>query len=171
MKDYMMGAIDEVLKANLRYVQNFSGQDLSLEPAQHLAVVACMDYRINIEHVLGLKNGDANIIRNAGGLVTDDALRSLLVSTHMLGVEEIMIINHTECGMLKFKDKDLLSRLQRNSGTATVSPAAFYAFTNLEENVLNQVQRVKSHPWIPSEIIVRGFIYDVKSGLLTEVHG
>jgi carbonic anhydrase len=128
-----------------------------------------MDYRINVEHVLGLKNGDANIIRNAGGLATGDALRSLIISTHLLGVEEIMVINHTECGMLKFEDAEFMHHLEYSSGIATVTPEAFYAFSNLEFNVNRQVQRIKSHPWIPDIVQVRGFIYDVNTGLLREV--
>jgi carbonic anhydrase len=165
----MMSAIDQVLQDNLKFTETFSANETPLKPARKLAVVACMDYRILVEQVLGLKTGDANIIRNAGGIITEDALRSLLVSTHFLGVEEVMIINHTECGMLKFKDEELLARLQQISGTATVSPAHFYAFTDLQENVLKQMQRVKSHPWIPPSLVVRGFIYDVKTGKLVEV--
>ena len=164
-----MGSIDEVLEANLQYARNFSYHDIPLKPVRKLAVLACMDYRILVEEVLNLKTGDANIIRNAGGIVTEDAIRSLLVSTHLLGVEEVMIINHTECGMLNFKDEDLINRLQYLSGTATVSPGHFYTFTNLQENVIRQIQRVKSHPWIPKNLMVRGFVYNVKNGKLTEV--
>jgi carbonic anhydrase len=163
-----MSVIDEVIQANLNFIRTFTPQHLLVTPARKLAVIACMDYRINIEHVLGLKTGDANIIRNAGGLVTEDVLRSLLIATHMLGVEEVMIINHTECGMTKFKDDDLMHRLHQDSGTATVSPASFLTFTDLEQNLARQLQRVKSHPWIPESLVVRGFIYDVSNGKLTE---
>ncbi len=164
-----MSVIDEVVAANQLFARDFSPQELPVKPARKLAVIACMDYRINIPLVLGLNNGDANIIRNAGGLVTEDVLRSLLISTHLLGVKEVMIINHTECGMTKFKDEELMAELQSHSGTATVSPGAFYAFTDLECNVQRQVQRVKSHPWIPPDLLVRGFIYDVNTGFLREV--
>jgi carbonic anhydrase len=165
-----MSVIDEVLAANKVYAQGFSGKDLPLKPARHLAVVACMDYRIPIAQALGLNNGEANIIRNAGGIITEDALRSLIVSHHLLGVQEVMIINHTKCGMLTFKDQELLTRLQDFSGTATVSPAHFYTFTDLAQNVKVQVGRVKSHPWLSAYLVVRGFIYDVDTGLLSEVY-
>lgn len=165
-----MSAIEDVLVANKRFAWDFSPRDLPVEPARNLAVVACMDYRINIEQALGLKNGDANIIRNAGGIITEDTLRSLLVSIHLLGVREVMIINHTECGMLKFKEDEILTRLQQMSGTDTVTPAHFHTFSNLQANVIRQIQRVKAHPWIPGDLTVRGFIYDVKTGKLTEVY-
>ncbi|MEI6043774.1 MAG: carbonic anhydrase [Chloroflexota bacterium] len=164
-----MSVIDEVLQANTKFVEHYAARELPLRPARRLAIVACMDYRINVEEVLGLKNGDANIIRNAGGIITEDALRSLIVSHHFLGVQEIMIINHTDCGMLKFKEKELISKLQQLSGTATVTPSHFHTFSNLDQNVRTQMQRLRSHPWIPAQLIVRGFVYNVKTGLLNEV--
>jgi carbonic anhydrase len=164
-----MSTIDDVLKANETYSQNFALGNLLLPPARKLAIVACMDARLTVSQVLGLKTGDAHIIRNAGGIVTDDALRSLIISHHLLGTQEFMIINHTDCGMLTFKDEELHAKLQTLTGTATVAPVHFYAFSSLEENVRQQVQKVKSHPWIPKQIPVRGFIYDVKTGRLREV--
>ena len=119
--------------------------------------------------MLGLKTGDAHIIRNAGGIVTEDALRSLIISHHLLNTEEFIIINHTDCGMLTFRDEELRDRLQRQSGTATVAPGHFYAFADVAENVRQQIQKVKSHPWIPGKIPVRGFVFDVKTGRLREV--
>jgi len=164
-----MSATDEVLKANEEYARNFTLGHLPLPPARKLAVVACMDARLIVSQILGLKAGDAHIIRNAGGIVTEDALRSLIISHHLLGTQEVIIINHTDCGMLTFKDEDLRARLQQQTGTAVVSPASFQAFTNLERNVQEQIQKLKSHPWVPKQISVRGFVYDVKTGRLREV--
>jgi carbonic anhydrase len=119
--------------------------------------------------MLGLETGDAHIIRNAGGIVSEDALRSLLISHHLLGTQEFILINHTDCGMLTFRDEELRARLERQTGTATVAPVHFDAFRSLEENIRLQMQKIRSHPWIPREMPVRGFIYNVKSGRLEEV--
>ncbi len=164
-----MSVIEEVRKSNESYAQNFTLGDLPMPPGRKLAVVACMDARLTVEEMLGLKTGDAHIIRNAGGIVTEDALRSLIISHHLLGTQEFMIINHTDCGMLTFKDEELRAKLQQQTGTATVAPVHFHAFSDLEENVRQQIQRVKSHPWITEHIPVRGFVFDVKSGRLNEV--
>jgi carbonic anhydrase len=164
-----MSVIDELLQARSRNARDFTLGHLPMPPARKLAIVACMDARLTVEQVLGLKTGDAHIIRNAGGIVTEDAIRSLLISHYLLGTEEWMIINHTDCGMLTFKDEELLARLQREWETTAVTPAHFHAFSDLEANVRQQIQKVQSHPWVPSEIPVRGFIYDVKTGQLSEV--
>ncbi len=164
-----MGVTDEVLKANEEYAKIFTFGHLPLPPARKLAVVACMDARLIVSQILGLKPGDAHIIRNAGGIVTEDVLRSLILSHHLLGTQEFIIINHTDCGMLTFKDDELFAKLETETGTATVAPARFHAFTDLQRNVRQQIQRVRSHPWIPQHISVRGFIYDVKTGRLDEV--
>lgn len=164
-----MGAIDDALKSNQYYANNFGLANLAIPPARRLAIVSCMDARLSIEPMLGLKTGDAHVIRNAGGIVTEDAVRSLLISHYVLGTNEFMIINHTDCGMLSFKDADLFARLERESGTAVASPEQFHSFANLEENVRRQIQKLRSHPWIPKSIAVRGFIFDVKTGLLSEV--
>src|SRR2546427_12941169 len=164
-----MSVTDEVLKANQAYAQNFNLGNLPLPPARKLAVVACMDARLIVSQILGLKAGDAHIIRNAGGIVTEDALRSLIISHQLLGTQEFIISNHTDCGMLTFKDEDLRSRLIQQTGSSPVAPVAFHAFRDLEENVRQQVQKIKSHPWLPKSIPVRGFIYDVKTGRLKEV--
>src|SRR5208337_5590064 len=119
--------------------------------------------------ILGLKTGDAHIIRNAGGIATEDAIRSLLISHYLLGTQEFMIINHTDCGMLTFKDEELRERLERETGTAVVAPSHFHSFVDTTTNVRRQVQRVKSHPWVPNKIPVRGFVYDVRTGKLNEV--
>ena len=164
-----MGSIDEALLANAKYARDFSIAKLAMLPARKLAIIACMDARLSIEPMLGLKTGDAHIIRNAGGIVSEDALRSLLISHYLLGTNEFMIINHTDCGMLTFKDDDFRYRLERETGTASVSPEQFHSFSDLEENVRRQVKKVRSHPWIPQSIAVRGFVYDVKTGRLNEV--
>ena len=164
-----MTTTEEVLRANETYARDFTLGYLPMPPARKLAVVACMDARLTIEPMLGLKTGDAHIIRNAGGIVTEDAIRSLIISHQLLGTREFIIINHTDCGMLTFKDEDLVSELQRSSHTTAVAPAHFYAFSNLEVNVRQQIQKVKSHTWVPDSVPVRGFIYDVTSGILSEV--
>ena len=164
-----MASIDEGLKGNQNYAQSFKLGALPMPPARKLAIVACMDARLTVEQALGLKTGDAHIIRNAGGIVTEDAIRSLIISHTLLGTQEFMIINHTDCGMLTFKDEDLKARLKQETHLIASSPEAFHAFSDLQDNVREQIQKVKSHPWIPKDIPVRGFVYDVKSGRLTEV--
>ncbi len=164
-----MSIIDDVLKANQTYAHNFKLGKLPMPPAKKLAIVACMDARLTVEQFLGLNTGDAHIIRNAGAIATEDAIRSLLISHYLLGTQEFMVINHTDCGMLTFKDADLLERLEREKGVSVMAPSHFHSFPNLEANVRRQVGRIKSHHWIPKEIPVRGFIYDVKTGKLNEV--
>ena len=164
-----MSEIDERIKANKNYSKDFKLGNLPMPPARKLAVVACMDARLTVEEMLGLHTGDAHIIRNAGGIVTEDALRSLIISHYLLGTQEFMIINHTDCGMLTFKDEDLKTKLQQETSKTAVTPGAFYAFSDLEKNVKEQISKVKSHPWMPEGVPVRGFIYDVKHGTLKEV--
>jgi len=163
-----MTVIDEVLAANELYSRNHEFRKLSPRPERKLAVLTCMDTRLSIL-TLGLKTGDAHIIRNAGGIVTDDALRSLVISHYLLGTEEIMVINHTDCGLMQTTESDLRNRIQNRAGTAAVAPAFFYAFQNMDENVRHQLQKLRSHPWIPQSVTVRGFVYDVSSGLLREI--
>lgn len=164
-----MSTTDELLKANERYAYTFKLGHLPSPPARKVAVLACMDARLTVEQILGLETGDAHIIRNAGGIATEDALRSLLISHHLLGTQEFIILNHTGCGMLTFKDEDLRDRLEKQTGTAAFAPVHFHTFTNLESNLRRQIERVRSHPWVPKHISVRGFIYDVKTGRLREV--
>ena len=164
-----MSVIDEVLKANETYAQHFNA-DLDRSPSPKLVIVTCMDLRLtNTTHILGLEPGDADIIRNVGSTVIEDTLRSLLVSTRVFGTREIMIINHTDCGMLTFKDEELDAKLQKLTGTAAVAPASFYSFTDLEENTREQVQKVKAHPWIPKDIPIEGFVHDVNTGRMREI--
>src|SRR5437660_303763 len=147
-----MSVIDEVLVANESYTKLFNLGHLPLPPARKLAVVACMDARLTIQPMLGLKTGEAHIIRNAGGIITEDVLRSLIISHYLLGTQEFMIINHTDCGMLTFKDAELQERLQKTTGTAAVAPAAFHAFSDVEENVRRQIQKLRSHAWVPKTL-------------------
>jgi carbonic anhydrase len=163
-----MSVIDEVLEANELYARTHELRRLSPRPTRKLAILTCMDTRLSTV-TLGLANGDAHIIRNAGGIVTEDSLRSLLVSHYLLDTVEFMIINHTDCGLMQASEQELRTRIQNRTGTAAISPAFFYAFQNLEENVRHQLQKLRTHPWIPKEVTVRGFIYDTTSGLLREV--
>jgi carbonic anhydrase len=163
-----MSATDEALAANQKYAASFTLGGLAMPPAKKLAVLACMDARISVEELLGLKTGDAHIFRNAGGIATEDALRSLIISHHLLGTQEFIVINHTDCGMLTFSDHDLLHKLEEKTGVAAIAPVHFHAFKNLESNVKQQVARIKGHPYVRN-IPVRGFVYDVKTGRLAEV--
>jgi carbonic anhydrase len=164
-----LSVADELLQANEGFARNFKLGNLAVRPRRHVAVLACMDSRILFEHCLGLHPGDAHMIRNAGGIATDDALRSLIVSHHLLDTQEFIIINHTDCGLLKVREEELKARLTEKMGASADEPSHFHAFDDLETNVRLQMHRVKSHPWIPKEIPVRGFIYDVKTGRLKEV--
>ena len=163
-----MSVIDEVLAANEVYSRTHELRELTPRPERKLAVLTCMDTRLSIR-TLGLRTGDAHIIRNAGGIVTEDALRSLVISHYLLGTEEIMVINHTDCGLMLSSEQDLRRRIEERTGTAAVSPAFFYTFQNVEENVRQQLQKLRTHPWIPETVAVRGFVYDVTSGHLREV--
>jgi len=169
MGEHTLSVADELLQANEIFARSFNLGDLSVRPRRHAAVLACMDSRILFEHCLGLRPGDAHMIRNAGGIATEDAIRSLLVSHHLLDTQEFIIINHTDCGLLKVKENELRAKLTEKMGTGASEPTHFYAFDDLEANVREQIVRVKSHPWIPKHIPVRGFIYDVKTGRLSEV--
>src|SRR6202795_2032525 len=162
-----MSVIDEVLSANEIYSRTHELRNLTPRPERKLAVLTCMDTRLSIR-TLVLKTGDPHIIRNAGGIVTDDTLRSLLVSHYLLGTEEIMVINHTDCGLMHTSEQELRTRIESLTGIAAVAPAFFYAFQNIEENVRHQLQKLRTHPWIPEKVAVRGFVYDVTNGLLRE---
>jgi len=163
-----MNVIDEVLASNEIYARTHELRRLTPWLECKLAVLTCMDTRLSIR-TLGLKTGDAHIIRNAGGIVTDDTLRSLVISHYLLGTEEFMVINHTDCGLMHTTEHDLRTSIQNRSGTAAVAPAFFYAFQNIDENVRHQLQKLRTHPWIPREVAVRGFVYDVVTGLLREI--
>lgn len=163
-----MSVTDEVLEANARYAETFDRGNLPAPPARKLAVITCMDARLHPETFLGLDIGDAHMIRNAGGCVSDDALRSLIISSHLLGTNEYMVIHHTECGMLSFSNRDLHAKLKNETG-ADASHIDFLPFSDLEESVRDDVKRIESSPLLPEGITVRGFVYDVHTGRLTEV--
>jgi carbonic anhydrase len=163
-----MSVIDEVLAANRIYSQTHELRTVGPRPERKLAVLTCMDTRLSIR-TLGLKTADAHIIRNAGGVVTDDSLRSLLVSHYLLGTDEFMVVNHTDCGLMKTSEEDLRNRIQKYAGTAAIAPAYFYSFQDVDENVRQQLQKLRTHPWIPKRLAIRGFVYDVVTGLLREI--
>ena len=163
-----MSVIDEVLAANEIYSRNHELRKLTPRPERKLAVLTCMDTRLSIR-TLGLKTGDAHIIRNAGGIVTEDTLRSLVVSHYLLGTEEIMVINHTDCGLMHTSEQDLRARIQNRTGTDAVGFDSFYTFQNVEENVRSQLQKLRAHPSIPKNVAIRGFVYDVTTGRLREI--
>jgi len=163
-----MTIIDEVLAANEIYSRTHEFREVGPRPERKLAVLTCMDTRLSIR-TLGLKTADAHIIRNAGGIVTDDSLRSLLVSHYLLGTEEFMVINHTDCGLMHTSEEDLRTRIQAETGTAAVAPAHFYAFQDVDKNVRHQLQKLRTHAWVPRTVAIRGFVYDVATGLLREI--
>lgn len=162
-----MTATDELLHHADRYAQAFDNGELPLPPARKLAVLACMDARLNPYGLLGLSEGEAHVIRNAGGVVSDDAIRSLAISQNLLGTEEIVLIHHTDCGMLTFTDEELAERLEDQTGQRPEWSA--HAFADLEEDVREGIERIRQSPFIPRTDAVRGFVYDVHSGRLTEV--
>jgi carbonic anhydrase len=164
-----MSLIDEALSANATIANDYDSSRGG-PPAPKIAIVTCADPRLSsIEQMLGLAEADVDMIRNFGTVINDDAVRSLVLSTRLLGTREIMIINHTDCGMLRFTDGDLEDRLRKETGRAVIAPAKFYSFTDAEQNTKEQIQKARSHPWISQEVPVRGFVYDVRTGRLSEV--
>src|SRR5947209_291810 len=162
-----MSVTDDLVRNNQSYAGSFKKGDLPLPPAKHVAVLACMDARLDVHKILGLQEGDAHIIRNAGGVATDDAIRSIVISQRLLGTEEVILIHHTDCGMLTFKDDDVKSQIEQDTG---IRPAfALEAFGNLEGDVRQSIARIKSSPFVPRKTSVRGFVYDVGTGRLAEV--
>jgi carbonic anhydrase len=157
---------ERALAENARYAATFNRPNLNLPPSRRLAVLACMDARLTVEEVLGLRTGEAHIIRNAGGLATDDAIRSLVISQHLLGTEEIIVIEHTGCGMLTFEDGPVQSSIAEATGTHVDLP--LHAFPDLEANLIDQVNRIRAHPWI-KDVPVTGLVYEVETGLLRRV--
>jgi carbonic anhydrase len=159
-------AYARVLEENARYAAQLKRPALPKPPRQRLAIVACMDARLTVEAVLGLRTGDAHIIRNAGGLATDDAIRSLVISQELLGTREVIVVEHTDCGLLGFKDDAIRKTLTERTGADV--PITFGAFGDLEANLRTQVERIRSHPWI-KDVPVHGLIFDVETGRLREV--
>ena len=162
-----MSVTDELLDSNETYAEDFTKGDLPLPPARKVAVLACMDARLDPARVLGLEEGDAHVIRNAGGVVTDDAIRSLTISQTLLGTEEIVLIHHTDCGMLTFRDDELRGRIEQETGVKP--PWAAEAFADLDGDVRQSIARIKASPFVPRRDEVRGFVYEVESGRLREV--
>jgi carbonic anhydrase len=162
-----MSQTDELLKNNEAYASSFDKGGLPLPPARKVAVVACMDARLNPSYLLGLEEGDAHVIRNAGGVITDDEIRSLAISQRLLGTEEIILIHHTDCGMLTFQDDDFRRQIQEDTG---IKPQwAAESFADLEEDVRQSKARIEASPFVPHKESIRGFIYDVDTGRLQEV--
>ena len=162
-----MSTTDDLLANNDSYASSFDKGDLPVPPARKAAVIACMDARLNVYGILGLAEGDAHVIRNAGGVVTDDAIRSLAISQRLLGTEEIILIHHTGCGMLSFTDDQFRSDIEKDTG---IKPAwAAESFSDLDADVRQSIARIKASPFLPHTDSVRGFVYEVESGRLREV--
>ena len=162
-----MSVTDELLRNAESYASGFDKGDLPMPPGRKVAVVACMDARINPYGILGLQEGDAHVIRNAGGVITDDQIRSLAISQRLLGTEEIILIHHTDCGMLTFNDAEFRDAVEQDTGTRPDWESE--AFTDLEGDVRKSLGRIRDSPFIPRKDSVRGFVYEVESGRLREV--
>jgi carbonic anhydrase len=158
---------DELLKNNEGYAASFTMSDLPMPPGKQVAVVACMDARLDTHKLLGLSEGDAHVIRNAGGVVTDDVIRSLVISQRLLGTKEMILIHHSDCGMLTFKDDEVKAGIEADTGVRP--PFSLEAFPNVEDDVRQSISRLRSSPFISDQIPVRGFVFDVKTGRLNEV--
>jgi carbonic anhydrase len=162
-----MSVTDELLQNNEAYAESFDKGDLPLPPAKGVAIVACMDARLNVHGMLGLQEGDAHVIRNAGGVITDDEIRSLAISQRLLDTREIILIHHTDCGMLTFSDDELKQQIQDDVGIKPHFPME--SFTDLESDVRQSIARIQASPFIPHKDSVRGFVYEVETGRLREV--
>lgn len=162
-----MSATDELLRLNEEYARDFGAADLSAPPARKVAVVACMDARLDVYRLLGLEPGEAHVIRNAGGVVTDDVIRSLLISQRLLGTEEVVLIHHTDCGMTTFRDDEVKAAVERDTGLRP--PFALEAFPDAVTDVAQSIGRLRASPYIPRKDGIRGFVYDVGTGKLEEV--
>jgi carbonic anhydrase len=161
-----MSVTDEYLANNASYAASFEGP-LPLPPSRHIAVLACMDARLDVYRILGIKDGEAHVIRNAGGAVTDDEIRSLAISQRLLGTREIVLIHHTDCGMLTFTDDAFKQGIEKETGLRP--PWSAEAFPDVEEDVRQSLRRVRTSPFVPYTDSVRGFVFDVATGLLNEV--
>ena len=166
----MAGIVDQILSTNAHYAESFDRGKLPMPPSKHLAILTCMDARIMPQEVFGLGTGDAHVIRNAGGRATDDAIRSLIISSELLGTKEFLVVHHTDCGMLTFEDKDLQATLETKTGK-DASSIVFHAFKNLEQSVRDDVKAIRSSPFIAKSIPVHGFVFDVRTGKLIRVEG
>jgi len=162
-----MSVTDDLLRNNEEYARGFDKGDLPMPPGKGVAVVACMDARLNVYGMLGLEEGDAHVIRNAGGVVTDDEIRSLVISQRLLGTREIVLIHHTDCGMLTFSDDEVADQIEADTGVRP--PFVLESFGDLEGNVRESIERIKTNPFVPHKDAVRGFVYEVETGRLREV--
>ncbi|MGH2705677.1 MAG: beta-class carbonic anhydrase [Actinomycetota bacterium] len=162
-----MSVTDELLRNNEAYSSSFDKGDLPLPPARGVAVLACMDARLDVHKILGLSEGDAHVIRNAGGVATDDAIRSIVISQRLLGTKELILVHHTDCGMLTFTDDQVKGQIAAETGIRP--PFALEAFGDLEGDVRQSIARIKASPFVLHKDAVRGFVYDVTSGRLQEV--
>src|SRR5437870_5004482 len=162
-----MSQTEQLLRNNEAYAKSFKKGSLPLPPSRKVAVLACMDARLDVNKILGLEEGDAHVIRNAGGVATDDAIRSLVISQRLLGTEEIVLVHHTDCGMLTFVDDEVKAQIESETGIRP--PFALEAFPDVETDVRQSMARIKASPFIPRKESVRGFVYDVRTGALTEV--
>ena len=162
-----MSVTDTLLRNNERYAGSFTKGDLPMPPSKKIAVLACMDARLDVHKILGLEEGEAHVIRNAGGVATEDAIRSLLISQRLLGTEEIILIHHTDCGMLTFTDDQVKEQVEQEIGLRP--PFALEAFADVEADVRQSIARIEASPFVPKKTSVRGFVYDVVTGKLTEV--
>jgi carbonic anhydrase len=163
-----MPILPELLAANARYAQQFTKGDLPMPPGRHVAILTCIDARLDPATFLGLQEGDAHVIRNAGGRASEDALRALVISQRLLGTCEVVVIHHTDCGKLTFRNEQLRSQIQQELG-ADASAIDFLPFDDLEESARRDVATVRGSPLIPTDIPVSGFVYDVRTGRLREV--
>lgn len=163
-----MSALPDLLASNERYAASFAKGDLPMPPARGVGVLTCMDARLHPERFLGLEEGDAHVIRNAGGRASEDAIRSLVISSKLLGTREFLVIHHEDCGMMTFTNEQLRERL-RQDANADASGIDFLPFSNLDESVREDVETIRSSPLVADDISVRGFVYDVSSGRLREV--
>lgn len=162
-----MSTTDEMLQANRDYAAQFDKGHLPMPPGRKVAVVACMDARLDVYRMLGLSEGEAHVIRNAGGVISDDVIRSLVISQRLLGTEEIVLVHHTDCGMLTFRDDELKTQIEQDTGMRP--PFALEAFPEPAEDVRQSLRRVRNSAFIPKRDAVRGFVFDVESGRLEEV--
>jgi carbonic anhydrase len=163
-----MSVTEELLQNNVAYAESFEKGDLPLPPARGVAVVACMDARLDVHKILGLEEGDAHVIRNAGGVITDDEVRSLTISQRLLGTREVILMHHTDCGMLTFSDDELKAQIHEKVG---MKPHfSMESFSDLEEDARQSIARIQASPFIPHKESVRGFIYEVETGRLREVN-
>jgi carbonic anhydrase len=162
-----MTVTDELLRNNADFASSFSKGDLPMPPGKHLAVVACMDARLNVYALLGLEEGQAHVIRNAGGVVTEDVIRSLAISQRLLGTTEVILVHHTDCGMLTFTDDQVKADIEADTGLRP--HFALEAFSDLERDIRQSIARIKASPFVPNKDSVRGFVFDVTTGKLQEV--